>query len=145
MAVSAPGYLTDDDLVTLRGLIGKAAQELNISAWSPVFGGISAGGTGAVRYSEYCISGHCDVRSRPVAIFSADAPLDFENWWNREKLNLRRGKPKSYLEESQGILDTLRSATGGSPNQVRQGRVIRILDVVDEPELAGWIAKSLQP
>jgi hypothetical protein len=120
MVVSASGYLKDDDLVTLRGLIAEVIQGLNIPAGNLVIGGISAGGTGAVRYSEYCISGHCDARSRPVAIFSVDAPLDFESWWNRAKLNLRRGNPKSGLEESQAILDALHSVMGGSPNQVRQ-------------------------
>jgi hypothetical protein len=120
MAVSASGYLIDDDLVTLRGLIGEVAQELKIPVGSLVVGGISAGGTGAVRYAEYCISGHCEPAIKPAAVFSVDAPLDFENWWNRQKLNLRRGDSKSYLEESQAILDALRSALGGSPSQVRQ-------------------------
>jgi hypothetical protein len=120
MVVSAAGYLTDDELVTLKALIGEVVQELNVPAGSLAVGGVSAGGTGAVRYSEYCISGHCDARSRPVSIFSVDAPLDFESWWNRGKLNLRRGNPKSGLEESQGILYALRSAMGGSPNQVPQ-------------------------
>jgi hypothetical protein len=120
MVVSGSGYLMNDDLTTLRGLIGKALDELNLPARSLVVGGISAGGTGAVRYAEYCLSGHCDERSRPVAIFSVDAPLDFESWWNRAKLNLRRGNPKSALEESQAILAALRSAMGGSPNQVRR-------------------------
>jgi hypothetical protein len=120
MVVSASGYLVDDDVVTLKGLIGEVVQHLNIPAGSLVVGGISAGGTGAVRYSEYCISAHCDARSTPVAIFSVDAPLDFESWWNRVELNLRRGNPKSALEESQAILDALRWAMGGSPSQVRQ-------------------------
>jgi hypothetical protein len=119
MAVSASGYLMNDDLVTLRGLIREVVRELNIPPGTLVIGGISAGGTGAVRYSEYCISGHCDVRTRPVAIFSVDAPLDFESWWNREKLNLRRANQKSSVEESRAILGALRSAMGGSPNQVR--------------------------
>src|SRR4029077_5123761 len=70
--------------------------------------------------SEYCISGRCDSRSTPVAIFSVDAPLDFEGFWNRQKLNLRRGNPKSSLEESQAILDALRFTLGGSPDRVRQ-------------------------
>ena len=120
MAVSATGYLKDPDLVTLRELIGEVVRELSIPAGGLVVGGISAGGTGAVRYSEYCISRHCDARSTPVAIFSVDAPLDFEGWWNRQTLNLRRANPNSSLEDSQGILDALRSAMGGSPNQVRQ-------------------------
>ena len=120
MVVSAAGYLNDDELVTLRGLIGEVVQELKIPAGGLVLGGISAGGTGAVRYSEACISGQCDAHSTPVAIFSVDAPLDFESWWNRETLNLRRGDPKSYLEESQAILDALRFTMGGSPSEVRE-------------------------
>jgi hypothetical protein len=120
MTVSASGYLVDDDLATLGGLIGEVVQELNIPSGTLVIGGISAGGTGAVRYSEYCISGHCDVRSRPVAVFSVDAPLDFESWWKREKLNLRRDNKKSSVEESEAIVGALRSAMGGSPNQARQ-------------------------
>jgi hypothetical protein len=120
MVVSASGYMKDDELVTLKSLIEEVARDLNIPPKSLVIGGISAGGTGAVRYSEYCISGHCDAHSSPVAIFSVDAPLDFEGFWNRQKLNLQRGNPKSSLEESQAILDALRSAMGGSPSQVRQ-------------------------
>ncbi len=120
MVVSASGYLKDGDLVTLKELIGEVGRVLNIPVRGLIVGGISAGGTGAVRYSEYCASGHCDSHSTPVAIFSVDAPLDFEAWWNRETLNQRRGNPKSSLEESQAILDALRSALGGSPNQFRQ-------------------------
>lgn len=104
IVVSASGYLIDDALVTLNALIGEVVQELNIPAGNLVVGGISAGGTGAVRYSEYCSSGHCDSRSRPVAIFSVDAPLDWESWWNRQELDLRRANRKSALEESQGRL-----------------------------------------
>lgn len=58
--------------------------------------------------------------STPVAIFSEDAPLDFESWWNRQELNLRRGNPKSALEESQAILEAMRWAMGGSPGEVHQ-------------------------
>lgn len=120
MVVSAAGYLTDGDLVTLGKLIAEVGEELRIPLGSLVLGGISAGGTGAVRYFEYCMVHHCDAHSTPVAIFSVDAPLDFESWWNRETLNLRRGNPKSSLEESRAILNALRAAMGGSPKDVRQ-------------------------
>lgn len=119
VVVSASGYLIDDDLVTLKALIEEVAQELNLRARSLLVGGISAGGNGAVRYFEYCSSGHCDARSSPVAVFSVDAPLDLESWWNRQELNLRRGNPKSALEESGAIIDALRWAMGGSPSEVR--------------------------
>jgi hypothetical protein len=134
MVVSASGYLRDDDVATLKALVSEVAQQLNVPAGGLVVGGISAGGTGALRYAEYCISGHCDPVSRPVAVFSVDAPLDFEAWWNRQKLNLRRGDPKSSLEESEGILGALRSAMGGSPSQVRQVYVRRSPFLVSEKD-----------
>jgi hypothetical protein len=125
MVVSASGYLVDDDVTTLKALIDEVIQKLNIPAGSLAIGGISAGGTGAIRYSEYCISAPCEARFRPSAIFSVDAPLDFESWWNRLTLNLRRGDPKSGLGESEAILDALRSALGGSPTQVPQAYRLR--------------------
>jgi hypothetical protein len=125
MVVSASGYLVDDDVTTVKALIDEVIQKLNIPAGSLAIGGISAGGTGAIRYSEYCISAPCEARFRPSAIFSVDAPLDFESWWNRLTLNLRRGDPKSGLGESEAILDALRSALGGSPTQVPQAYRLR--------------------
>lgn len=119
MAVSAGGYLTDRDLATLAALITQVVREQRIRPGKLYIGGVSAGGTGAVRYAEYCLSGHCGPGISPAAVFSVDAPLDFERWWNSQTLNLRRGDPKSSLEESLGILDALRSALGGSPTQVR--------------------------
>ena len=99
--------------------------------------------------------------SKPVAIFFRGRALDFESWWNRETLNLRRDNPKSALEESQGILDALRSAMGGSPNQPRQvyrsrspflasvkdGGNARLLKNVPirlytEPDVVWWIEDS---
>ena len=56
----------------------------------------------------------------PAAVFSVDAPLDFERLWKSEKLNLQRGDPKSSLEESKALLDVLRTALGGSPVAVPQ-------------------------
>ena len=120
MVVSAAGYLNDDDLFTLDKLIKGVTAELHIPSSRLVIGGISAGGTGAVRYYEYCVTRGCGPTATPVAIFSVDAPLDFESWWRREKLNLRRANPKSGLEESKAILEALRSAMGGSPSEVPQ-------------------------
>jgi hypothetical protein len=119
MAVSAAGYIGDDDLATVKALIGEVEGELKIGAGGLVVGGVSAGGTGAVRYAEMCAAGKCDARMTPVAVFSVDAPLDFEGWWNRETLNVKRGDPKSAVEESQGILEALGGVLAGSPTEAR--------------------------
>lgn len=120
MAVSAAGYIGDDDLATLKALIGEVEGELKIPAGGLVVGGVSAGGTGAVRYAEMCAAGKCDGRMTPGAVFSVDAPLDFESWWNRETLNVKRGDPRSAPGESQGILEALSGVLGGSPTEARQ-------------------------
>jgi hypothetical protein len=120
MVVSAGGYLQDSELVTLKALIGEAVRTLGLPAKRLIVGGVSAGGTGAVRYAEYCISGHCDARTAPVAVFSVDAPLDFVAYWNRETLNLRRDDPKSSPDESAAVLKALQYTQGGSPAQVPQ-------------------------
>ena len=75
MVVSASGYLVDDDVLTLKELIGEVVQELNIPAGRLSIGGISAGGTGAVRYSEYCISAPCDARFKTECDLLRGCPI----------------------------------------------------------------------
>lgn len=119
MAVSASGYLTDADLETLKMLVAQVMRTNQIDSGKLVIGGVSAGGTGAVRYAEYCLSGHCSRGITPAGVFSVDAPLDFERWWNAQTMNVRRNNPKSSLEESKAILDALREALGGPPGEAR--------------------------
>ena len=96
VAVSAAGYLFDDDLKTLQGVLSEVAQANRIPPGKVVIGGISAGGTGAARFVEVCETQDCGP-IKPLAWFSVDAPLDFERWWNSQLLNVQRGDPKSAL------------------------------------------------
>ncbi len=118
VVVSAAGYLFDDDLESLHGLLSAIAQANQIPPGKVIIGGISAGGTGAARFVERCQTQDCGA-IKPVAWFSVDAPLDFERWWNSQVLNVQRGDPKSHLEESQAILDVLKMSMGGSPKDAR--------------------------
>jgi hypothetical protein len=118
MSVSQAGYVSDNDLTTLLSLIREVAAAHRIPAGKVVLAGISSGGTGALRYTEYCESHECGTL-KPCAVVSVDAPLDFEHWWNSQIINLRRGDPGSNLEESRAILDALRPALGGSPTEAR--------------------------
>jgi hypothetical protein len=134
MVLSAAGYIGDEDLVTLKALINEVVREKKIPAGKLVIGGISAGGTGAVRYVEFCSAGRCEADVTPVAVFSVDAPLDFERWWNSNELNVKRGDPKSAIEESQGILEALRGVLGGSPSEVRQVYLTRSPFIASEKD-----------
>jgi poly(3-hydroxybutyrate) depolymerase len=118
MSVSQAGYVSDDDLTTLLSLIREVAAAHRIPSGKVVVAGISSGGTGALRYTEYCESHECGT-IKPCAVVSVDAPLDFEHWWNSQVINIRRGDPGSNLEESRAILDSLNQAMGGSPTEAR--------------------------
>jgi predicted esterase len=67
MTVSASGYILDQnqELTTLTNLITEVVHEQKIPPRHLIIGGVSAGGTGAIRYAEYCLSGHCD-RDRDI-------------------------------------------------------------------------------
>lgn len=118
ISFSQAGYVSDDDLTTLVSLIREVATAHQIPSGKVVVAGISSGGTGALRYTEYCAIHECGA-IKPCAVVSVDAPLDFEHWWNSQVINLRRGDPGSSLEESKSILDALRQALGGSPTEAR--------------------------
>jgi hypothetical protein len=116
MAVSHAGYLFDNDLPTLLAVVKDVAAAEKIPPGKIVVAGISAGGTGALRYVQHCAVNDCGA-VKPAAVVSVDAPLDFEHWWYSQEVNLRRAHPDSHLDESKTILEVLRMAMGGSPTE----------------------------
>jgi hypothetical protein len=118
MAVSHAGYLFDSDLPTLLALVREVAAAQKIPPGKIVVAGISAGGTGAFKYVQYCAVHDCGPL-KPAAVVFVDAPLDLERWWKSQEINLRRNNPASHLDESKTILEVLAMAMAGSPNEVR--------------------------
>lgn len=111
------GYLDDPPLVTLNEIVAEVAEKYRIAPGRFVIGGMSAGGTGAVRFAQHCAVHDCHPSAKPVAIFAVDAPLDFERWWRSQEMSLRRASPKSLPQEANGVLGALRRMLGGSPTE----------------------------
>ena len=119
-------YRTPDDKTQNSYRVHEpAGTPVGLVALLPMFGGaldsfataslISAGGTGAVRFAQYCAQTGCHPAARPVAVFSVDAALDFERWWRSQELALQRASPKAFPQESEAVLRVLRRNLGGSP------------------------------
>ena len=125
-AISMAGYLEwEKDIKTLHAIVSEIVRKQNIPPNSLTIGGFSAGGTGAVRYGEYCVEQRCPDATRAAAVFTVDAPLDFERWWNSNALTLRReaGKDNENEKWSRTIQGILLSIFGGPPGEKRAAYV----------------------
>jgi hypothetical protein len=142
MPPNLAGYIDDEPVVALHAIIASVVARYNVPDHRIAIGGLSSGGSGAVRYAEYCAQGKCSPRSVPVAVAAVDAPLDYERFWNSQELAVRRGFPKTPLGESRAILNAMREKLGGSPTEARETYKRFSALLVTEPD--GGNAKLLR-
>ena len=124
-AFSMAGYLEwEKDLKTLHTIITEIVKKHKIPPNSLTIGGFSAGGVGAVHYAEYCVEQQCSDTTRAAAVFSVDAPLDVERWFNciDRQVRWREQKPE-FREEREWIRRVLLGIFGGPPTEKRAAYV----------------------
>jgi hypothetical protein len=117
---SAGGYshwLEDGWLKHLDAILAETLTTHRIPADRVVVGGISAGGTAAVRYAEFCAARRSAAGVRVRSVFAVDAPLDFGRFWRGETLAVRRGAHPRFVAEAKGVLAAMRDVLGGSPEE----------------------------
>jgi hypothetical protein len=130
-AFSMAGYINwEKDIKTLHAIISELVKKHNIPPDSLAIGGFSAGGTGAIRYAEYCVEQPCSGATRAAAAFSVDGPLDFERWYqcSVRKAERQPGDPGGGM-----IHKMLSSTFGGSPVEKRAAYVKAAPLTVSEP------------
>lgn len=122
VAVPHPETLYESDamLVRLDSMVAEVVQRHRIPPERVAVGGFSAGGTGAVRYAQHCAAGRCRAVGKIAAVFAVDAPLDFERMARSAEVHLRRQAPRTNVAEERMVLETLRRALGGSPDEARE-------------------------
>lgn len=116
---SAGGYshwLEDGWLKHLDAIVAETLTTYRIPADRVVVGGISSGGTAAVRYAEFCAARRSAARVRIRGVFGVDAPLDLGRFWRGEMLALRRGAHPRFVGEAKAVLADMRRVLGGSPD-----------------------------
>jgi hypothetical protein len=130
-AFSMAGYITwEKDLAALHKLVSNIVEAHDIPPATLAIAGFSAGGTGAIRYTEYCIERGCPPPLRPAAAVSVDGPLDFERWYH---CSARRAARQPANHAGAIIANMLSKNLGGSPVQRRAEYVRAAPLTVTEP------------
>jgi pimeloyl-ACP methyl ester carboxylesterase len=111
-------YETDEPLRLLDSIIAEVLQKYRIPKDRVVIGGFSSGGTGAVRYAQFCAQGQCKATPKVAGIFGVDPPLDFDRLYRSSEVTVQRNAPRSNITEERMIVETLRHAMGGSPDEM---------------------------
>lgn len=115
---SMAGYVTwENDIGALHTVLTRIIEQHPIPSQSLAIVGFSAGGTGAIRYAEYCIEKQCARELRPAAAVSVDGPLDFERW---HRCAVRKADRQPDNPSGAMIVKVLAGALGGSPGERRE-------------------------
>lgn len=105
-------YTHDSIIKLLDDIVHEVLLDHNIPKNNIFIGGISASGTRALRYAQYCAAGMSDIKIRGV--FSVDSPLDLERFYNsasRHKKNFTDG----MLWEANHMIPLFHSLFNGGP------------------------------
>ncbi|WP_421754338.1 hypothetical protein [Croceimicrobium sp.] len=97
-------YLKDRGLEVLDSLLGKVLATYSIPENALFIGGISASGTRALRYVQYCAAGKSNFDIRMRGAFAVDAPLDMERFyqsvhWNKNKFKAGMLWEANYMQD----------------------------------------------
>jgi hypothetical protein len=109
-------YADEASLRALDTVVAEVRARYLVQNAPVAIGGFSAGGTGAVRFAERCAARACGGNPPVAALFAVDAPLDFARLWRAGELSLARRGPRVNQGETRLVLDHLRRALGGSPD-----------------------------
>ena len=74
-------YYDDSGPALLDEIINEVLAEHNLPIDAVVLGGISASGTRALRYAQYCAAGKSRYGIEPRGVFAVDSPLDLERFY----------------------------------------------------------------
>jgi len=110
-------FTSDSTMKMLDQMINEAISEEKITSDNIFIGGISASGTRALRYTQYCNSGKSNIR--PKGVFVVDSPLDLKRFYNsasKHKDNFSDG----MLAEANWMIPYFNKLFGGSPADVKE-------------------------
>ncbi len=108
--------LTSDSIINIiDGMIGEVIQEYKIPNNKIIIGGMSAAGTGSVRYAEYCYLNKSFYGIKPSGVFGVDPPLDYERLYNESNNAIIRNFSKDAVDEGKMLIELLTRNLKGTP------------------------------
>ena len=103
----------------LDSMISEAILKYKIPRRKIVIGGMSAAGTAAVRFAEYCSQGKSAFGIRPLAVFAADPPLDYERLYNESENAVLRNYSSDAVTEGKQLMSFFKDKLKGTPGDNR--------------------------
>lgn len=103
----------------LDSMISEAILKYKIPGGKIMIGGMSAAGTAAVRFAEYCSQGKSAFRIRPLAVFAADPPLDYERLYNESENAVLRNYSADAVAEGKQLMSFFKDKLKGAPGDNR--------------------------
>lgn len=80
-------YYDDSGLILLDEMVNEVIKRHEIPEQNIFIGGISASGTRALKYAQFCEKGNSKFGIKINGVFSVDSPLDFERFYNSASAN----------------------------------------------------------
>jgi len=117
-------YYNDTGPALLDEIVNEVLVAHNIPVENIFIGGISASGTRALRYAQYCEEGKSKYEHKVSGVFVVDSPLDLERfYWSSDNI-LKRDEENGMLEESKLMQRALPLQLDGSPNEVPENYIM---------------------
>jgi hypothetical protein len=147
-------FISNKVISRLDSIIKRILDEYNITD-NIFIGGISASGTRALRYAQYCNMGNSDIEINGV--FVVDSPLDLERFYLSAK-NHKKYFKKGMLMEAEWMIPYFENIFGGdtyskrsdyiessvfSHSEPNGGNALSLKDtpiiIYHEPDIDWWI------
>ena len=109
--------LTDKTILSrIHSMVLEVITKYRISPHKIILGGMSAAGTGAIRYVQYCYQ-ESTISVKPIGVFSVDAPLDYERLYREATHAVERQFSPDAVEEGNVVARYLKMQLGSTPQR----------------------------
>ena len=105
-------YIDQAMIDLLNRILAELKKEYRLKKDQFVIGGMSSGGTIALRYAELCKEKTNEFAIQPRAVFAVDSPVDLIGLYKSSERELKKNYQGWWLGESQMIIDTFKKNIG---------------------------------
>lgn len=150
-------YYDDHGPILLDEILNEVFDKHTIPKENIFIGGISASGTRALRFTQFCNEGKSKYGFKIKGVFAVDSPIDNERFYRSASENGAKFK-KGLKEEAEWMMKTYPEKLGGSPDEFpdnylkssvysqsdsRGGNIIHFKDqsilIFHEPDIEWWL------
>ncbi|MBC3788664.1 hypothetical protein FHK02_5224 [Spirosoma sp. LMG 31448] len=109
--------LTDKTILTrIHSMVQEVLTAYRIAPHKVVVGGMSAAGTGAIRYVQYCYQQPIPS-VKPIGVFGVDSPLDYERLYREATHAVERQYSPDAVDEGNVVIRYLKTQLKATPQR----------------------------